>query len=311
MNKSKIEWCDYTWNPVTGCLHGCEYCYAERIAERFGQFPCENSNCVVCNDCQLEPSYTCKRYVPYKKVHELDNPVYLFNPKRLQPYPFGFEPTFHCYKLDEPKSKTKGIKIFVCSMSDLFGDWVPDEWIKQVFNSCESAPQHKYLFLTKNPKRYGEINGWNHVYDWSFAKQNMWFGITITDHNDIQKLKYLPYGKTNTFISIEPLKSSIDLSFYIPQGTTNWKCSYCGYHSNIYSNHCSFCGKAGGYSGSFRKEPINWVIIGAQTGPKAIAPKKEWVQSIIDQCRAANVPVFLKDNLNWPEKIQEYPEGLR
>lgn len=43
MDKTKIDWCDSTWNPVTGCLHGCEYCYARRIAERFAGFePGEN-----------------------------------------------------------------------------------------------------------------------------------------------------------------------------------------------------------------------------------------------------------------------------
>jgi protein gp37 len=46
------------------------------------------------------------------------------------------------------------------------------------------------------------------------------------------------------------------------------------------------------------------------TGPGAKPPKPEWVQNIIDQCRDANVPVFLKDNLKWPEKIQEFPTGM-
>ena len=52
---------------------------------------------------------------------------------------------------------------------------------------------------------------------------------------------------------------------------------------------------------------MNWVVVGAQTGPGAIKPKKEWVQNLIDIAREYNVPIFLKDNLNWPEKIQEYP----
>ena len=52
---------------------------------------------------------------------------------------------------------------------------------------------------------------------------------------------------------------------------------------------------------------VNWVVVGAQTGPGAIKPKKEWVQNLIDIAREYNVPIFLKDNLNWPEKIQEYP----
>jgi protein gp37 len=55
----------------------------------------------------------------------------------------------------------------------------------------------------------------------------------------------------------------------------------------------------------------HWIIIGAQTGPGAVPPKPEWVQSIIDQARDAGVPIFLKDNLKWPERIQEWPEGLK
>lgn len=41
IHKSDIEWCSHTWNPVTGCKHGCEYCYARRIVSRFGPHPCE------------------------------------------------------------------------------------------------------------------------------------------------------------------------------------------------------------------------------------------------------------------------------
>ncbi|MCL2461960.1 MAG: phage Gp37/Gp68 family protein, partial [Defluviitaleaceae bacterium] len=70
------------------------------------------------------------------------------------PYPFYFKPTFHRYRLGEPARMKKPKNIFVCSMADMFGDWVPDEWIKAVFEACEAIPRHRYLFLTKNPARY-------------------------------------------------------------------------------------------------------------------------------------------------------------
>lgn len=54
---------------------------------------------------------------------------------------------------------------------------------------------------------------------------------------------------------------------------------------------------------------LDWVIIGAQTGPESKKPKKEWVENIISYARAYDIPVFLKDNLNWPEKIQNWPKG--
>ena len=73
MNDTKIEWCDMTWNPVTGCLHGCEYCYARRIAERFG-----------------------KMKWPTNELHVLDQPkerTTKGGANVIAAYPFGFEPT--------------------------------------------------------------------------------------------------------------------------------------------------------------------------------------------------------------------------
>ena len=125
MEKTKIDWADSTWNPVTGCLHGCEYCYAKRIARRFG-------------DKAAEGVTIRNQYIKLKD----------------EPYPYGFDPTFHRYRLDRPKIWTKARNIFVCSMADLFGEWVPDEWINTVFAACLEAPQHNYLFLTKNPGQY-------------------------------------------------------------------------------------------------------------------------------------------------------------
>lgn len=264
MNKTKIEWCDYTWNPVTGCLHGCEYCYAQRIANRFG----------LAFAPKLDEIDGCKYDSPegLDTMLELNKPYYKNG--RIQPYPMAFLPTFHKYRLDEPKKVTKPSKIFVSSMGDLFGDWVPDEWIQDVFKACEATPQHKYMFLTKNPKRYGQSN----LYQ-IFQKENIWIGTTITGKNDAARARWLlatTLPETNTFLSIEPLLEPVggDIAEIYP-------------HSRV-----------------------KWVIIGAQTGPGAIPPKPGWVQNVIDQARAVNIPIFLKDNLKWPEQIAEFPKGL-
>ena len=74
------------------------------------------------------------------------------------PYPFGFTPTFHRYRLGDPARKQRPRNIFVCSMADLFGAWVPTKWIVEVLDACLAAPQHNYLFLTKNPRRYTELD---------------------------------------------------------------------------------------------------------------------------------------------------------
>lgn len=209
-HKTKIEWTDYTWNPVTGCKHGCPYCYARKISNRF----------------------------------------------------YGnFEPTFHPERLKEPYNLKKPSKIFVVSMGDLFGDWVPITWIKEVIKVAEQNPQHTFQFLTKNPFRYTNFN---------FPK-NCWLGTTVNTKDDEKRIPELNSmsGINKTFISFEPLLGEIN-----------------------YPPICS------------------WIIIGAQTNPE-IQPKKEWVQKLIDEAWKRNIPVFLKDNLNWEEKIKQFPEEMR
>jgi protein gp37 len=274
MNKSKIEWCDYTWNPVTGCLHGCEYCYAEKIANRFA------SKAYTQNKDIFAREFTADLQIPDVSKNG-----------KVQPYPHGFKPTFHRYRLDEPIVKTKSSKIFVCSMADLFGDWVPDEWIKEVMNKCYHADQHKYLFLTKNPKRYRAL-GNIRCFD-----PHCWYGTTATNQAEANKnVIEMVHTLGKKFLSLEPLLGPINLR-NIDTKDAIYNCLTGIVHTLM------------GYTDNRPK--ISWIIIGAQTGPGAKTPKTEWVQSIIDQCKEAGIPVFLKNNLNWPVKIQEFPEGLR
>lgn len=187
MNKTKIDWCDSTWNPVTGCLHGCEYCYARGISERFGGW--------TWGDIPMRDEVV-KNHLPYR---ELDNPLSIERDsgKRVKaPYPYGFIPTFHRYRLNDYIDK-QGRNIFVCSMADLFGEWVPDSWIEEVFAACEKAPQHNYLFLTKNPKRYEKILD-------RYMPPNMWFGWSQTGPMG-NKCDFSTHHSIKTFISIEPL----------------------------------------------------------------------------------------------------------
>ncbi|MGN1369006.1 MAG: DUF5131 family protein [Aristaeellaceae bacterium] len=291
MKKTKIDWADSTWNPVTGCLHVCEYCYARRIAQRFcGASETHNNEC--CHECQWVTEGT-------GEIHELDEPIYDFDNGHNAPYPYDFDPTFHRYKLDEPKRWTKPRTIFVCSMADLFGDWVPDEWIEEVFEACKAAPQHRYLFLTKNPRRFGQINGWNHRYNDEYAKDNMWFGTTITQQINLNRIRSLPYGNAHTFLSIEPILERIDLDRYLPSQNTRWRCSYCGHYADTYVNHCASCGGIGGYTGSFRKQPVNWMIIGAESGNRRnrVIPKRSWIDEIVRVCDEHRIPVFMKESL--------------
>lgn len=247
MNKTKIDWCDSTWNPVTGCYHDCRYCYARKIAERFGGKQ------------------------KYANIYELDEPV-RGDDRKIKPYPYSFSPTFHRYKLDEYIDK-KGRNIFVCSMADLFGDWVPDSWIEEVFQACEKAPQHNYLFLTKNVERYCE-------YGVPMAK-NMWYGTSITKENEVSRFNSLP-AFCNIFVSIEPILEDFKLAEK---------------HNVI-----------------FRQ--VDWFIIGVETGSRKdkVIPKREWIEDIVNECRKAGIPIFMKSSLAdiWGKPlIQEFPEGLK
>lgn len=191
MDKTKIDWADASWNPVTGCMHGCEYCYARRIAERFGskQKPESIERSV------LNSPVRCTDLYSYMRMAGI-------SAGKVQPYPFDFFPTFHRYKLGEPQRWKKPRNIFVCSMADLFGDWVPDEWIEQVFEACEAAPQHKYMFLTKNGKRYLELARKGIMPD----ADNFWYGCSVTRPDT----PFFFSNKCKTFASIEPILEPFD-----------------------------------------------------------------------------------------------------
>lgn len=182
MEKTKIEWADSSWNPVTGCRHKCEYCYARGTANRF-------------KGCDLSPDGETDQRIVYLRdrlqVTSKDGIV------RNASYPFGFTPTFHEYRLDDPKKKGFGKTVFVCSMSDLFGEWVPDEWIEKVFDACKAAAGHRYLFLTKNPARYLKLAEAGKLP----KGDQFWYGSTTTG----PFVEAFWAEEYNTFVSIEPL----------------------------------------------------------------------------------------------------------
>jgi protein gp37 len=155
-----IEWACWTWNPVTGCKHGCPYCYARDIANRF-----------------------------YGNG--------------------GFEPKFHRDRLAAPRN-TPAPKpdapigernVFVCSMADLFGEWVPQAWIDQVLEAVRGAPQWNFLFLTKNPQRLAEI-------DWP---DNAWVGTTVDCQRRVEAAEeaFALIKAKVKFLSCEPLLEEV------------------------------------------------------------------------------------------------------
>ena len=265
-DKTKIDWADASWNPVTGCLHGCEYCYARRIAERFRAK--EFSGAYTVNEEENVPRTTYELEEPAKRCCTDAKGLHVYE---KAPYPFGFVPTFHRYRLDDPKHWTKPKNIFVCSMADLFGEWVPDEWILEVMEACVKAPQHRYMFLTKNPSRYVDLFSRGKLP----TSDNMWYGTsTPTSHHE-----FFFAGFVNTFVSIEPiLEPFTDLcdNGIQPVKKCNWII-------------------VGAETGSRRNK---------------VVPEKSWISELMDASKMTNTPLFMKDSLRdimGDDFIQQFP----
>ena len=171
MNRTDIEWCDFTWNPVTGCSRHCKNCFAHAIHNR-----------------------RHKAYLDGKDVPEQ-------YAKPFSEFQFFYE------RLKEPIHRKKPAIIFVVDMGDLFDDNVPKHWIQQVIGVAGCCPQHIFMFLTKNPKRYQEFE----------FTDNCWLGTSITGEADMKRLAGWPLSNTNCkkFVSLEPITGPANkISFY-------------------------------------------------------------------------------------------------
>lgn len=162
-----ISWAAWSWNPVTGCLHGCDYCYARAIAHRF-----------------------------------------------TDGFPAGFTPLFHHERLDAPANTTIPAahrndpawrRVFVCSMADLYGRWVPDEWIKQVHESMLATPEWEYLLLTKFPARYVGLE----------MPTGTWLGTSVDEQKRVRIAEDAfrqVDGVKVKWLSLEPLREPLEFS---------------------------------------------------------------------------------------------------
>ncbi len=182
-----------------------------------------------------------------------------------------FRPTFHPEKLTEPRKVKKPSHIFVCSQGELFTEG-QDLWVACVLGIVEDCPQHQFLFLTKN---YEQLPRWN------LWPENAWVGASATSTGEfiIAHKNLIRVNARIKFVSFEPLRERIAFSQYA---------------------------LAVELSGV-----VDWVILGAMTGPKAKqnAPHLEWVHEIVEAADKAGIPVFEKDNLALPALRQEFPDA--
>jgi protein gp37/ParB-like chromosome segregation protein Spo0J len=214
-----VDWAAYTWNPVTGCNHGCKFCYAREIAS---------------------------------EMHR----------RGVGGYNFNFEPALHEYRLTAPTNTKPGDgrdgRVFVCSMADLFGKWVPDEWIEKVFSACMASPEWEYMFLTKWPKRYAMLAD----------LPRAWFGASIIQQVDVARVErdMLAFHTSGIkWISLEPMLEPITFS------DLSW-CDMVVIGAQTETNQPD--GRVPDY-----------------------APAFDWVVDVVNQCREWQVPYYLKPNL--------------
>lgn len=230
MNCTGIEYVDFTWNPITGCLmpESCavrKHCFANRVVQN------------------LRGQYGYDAAKPFK-------------------------PTIHLSRINQPCYVKKPSRIFTCDMGDMWGDWVPEEWIETVMNTIRQCPQHTFLLLTKNPGNYeGRI-----------IPSNCWLGTTVNRQDETDRIYEV--NRVRTFERMDALSEVIRWISFEPL-----------------LNEINLC---------FNRLDIDWIVIGAQTKPN-LQPKKEWVEGLIESARDAGIKVFLKNNLHWHEKIQEIP----
>lgn len=173
-----IGWAEKTWNPVTGCYHWKD----TRL-------------CAVGKHCYaLRMSKRLKGRFGYPEV----------NP---------FQPVFHSDRFKEPQSYKKPRSIFVCSMGDLFGDFISDSWIMMVLQAASKAPQHTYMFLTKNPLRYSDEKILANLPVGSYI------GTTVTSESDSLRIEQLKEADLSMrpdiklYLSGEPILGSFG---YLP-----------------------------------------------------------------------------------------------
>ncbi len=293
---SAIEWTQETWNPVAGCTKvstGCANCYAESMSVRLagmaradrkkGKDPGRKANYLdVVADGRWTGRMVCDETA-------LNIPLHWKNPRR----------------------------IFVNSMSDLFHEGVPFEFIDKVFAMMALCPQHTFQVLTKRPERAAEylqtlaeagsdaqiIEHLEYALSETGAPDdgipmggtrwplhNVHLGTSVenqaTADERIPHLLRCPAAVR--WLSCEPLLGRIDLGVV-------------GCHAvgvNIYKFPIWIVGGGGGSPVEY-KSRIDWVVVGGESGPGARPCNPDWIRSLRDQCRAADVPFFFKQWGRW------------
>lgn len=214
--QTRIEWTEQTWNPTVGCT---------KISPG-------------CKNCYAETMA--------KRLQAMG----------MRGYENGFRLTLMPERLAEPLERRKPTVYFVNSMSDLFHEKVPFDYIRQVFDVMSQAPQHTFQVLTKRAERMAKFC------QTTVVPPNVWLGVSVENRKyGVPRIDVLrDIDAAVRFLSVEPLLEHL---------------------------------------GEIDLTGIHWVIVGGESGPKARPMKREWVDSIKQQCDAADVAFFFKQWGTW------------
>lgn len=259
MGKTAIEWTDYSWNPIRA---------RHRETDKRGWFCIHASD--GCKSCYAESmNLRLGNGVEFKAQNADQVEVYLDEQALLEPL-----------KWRKPRV------IFVCSMTDLFGEFVPAEFIHRIWAVMALCPQHTFIVLTKRSRRMRQVLSHStsfatavldripilpaHGFDWPLL--NVWLGVSIEDRRNGQ-VRAVDLALTPAAVrlwSVEPLLADIgDLTQLCLFDTT--------------------------YGGA---KAVDWVIVGGESGRNARPMHPDWARSIRDQCAKAGVSFFFKQ---WGE----------
>ncbi|ROZ49366.1 phage Gp37/Gp68 family protein [Rhodococcus sp. WS3] len=275
-DKTGIEWTDATWNPVTGCT---------KVSPG-------------CDNCYAETFSERFRGTP---GHYFEG---------------GFDVQLRPDKLRQPLEWRKPRRIFVNSMSDLFHDDVPDNFIGSVFDTMAAAKQHTFQILTKRPgrmrsllRRWAEQAAdsphagasfrrndmmWSEPRIWPLP--NVWLGVSTEDQKwaDIRIPILLDTPAAVRFISAEPLLGPVDLAAWVPGKCT---CTGLPNHGPI-PVHWRGCP-------ALTYKALDWVIVGGESGRNARSMHPEWTRTLRDQCVDAEVPFLFKQWGEWAPGVRD------
>lgn len=297
--KTGIQWTasddgtpGYAWNPVVGCTRvseGCNFCYAFQLHDQRH----------IAWKRGRWPSAPGQYHQPFSKVQLLED------------------------RLDDPLHWRKPRRIFVNSMSDLFHPDVPGEYINRVWNAMFNTKRHTYQILTKRPERLlgwtqakARATGWPIEEIWPSW---IWLGVSVENQAaaDERIPLLLQTPAAVRFLSCEPLLGPVDLTQWIdcyqPEEARRTKSGWQGPFYQSSARHLKH---------------LDWVIVGGESGKHARPMELTWAESLVEQCRVADIAPFVKqlgtvwsheadahdrhggDVNEWPEyfRVREFPQ---